>query len=219
MPLLASNVMDRSRAVLNDIALDLYTNEVLLPYLQIANDDLCDELTDNGATVNKEVTVDMPLNQGNKTPILPSDMIVPIELFEKDTGTSDDYYKFMWQRDFLPNTVPGNQLGIWAWRKQTINTLGSTIDKFIRARYYRVITALSGENAPVELAYSLSYLAYHTAALAAEHIGQNQQKAITLETVAIQKLNKLLKREVKQNQARPVRRLPFRLKKYVNYTR
>ena len=40
MALLATEIMDRARAVLNDVAKDLYTDVVLLPYLQIANDDL-----------------------------------------------------------------------------------------------------------------------------------------------------------------------------------
>ena len=219
MPTLASDVMDRTRAVLNDVAIDLYTNEILLPYLRIANDDLSDELVDNGGTVQKEVTVSLTLSIGNTTPVLPSNMIVPIELYEKDAGQSDDYYRFVWQRDFLPNTVPGRELRVWVWRNQQIMFIGSTADKVVRVRYYRLITDLSGINAPVELTHALNYLAYHTAALAAEHIGQNMQKAVALETVAVGKLNKLLKKEVKQNQAKPVRRRPFKLNRYITYTR
>ena len=219
MPTLASDVMDRTRAVLNDVAIDLYSNEVLLPYLQIANDDLCDELVDNGATVNKEVTIDLPLSAGNNTPVLPSNMIVPIELYEKDSGQSDDYYRFVWQRDFLPNTTPGSELRVWSWREQQIIFIGANQDKIVRVRYYRLITSLTGDNAPVELTHALNYLAYHTGAIVAEHIGQNLPKAQTLESAATDKLNKLLKKEVKQNQARPVRRRPFKLNRYVTYTR
>ena len=116
-PVLASEVMIRSRAVLNDAVIDLYTDEVLLPYLKIANDDLSDELTDNGATVNKEVSVNIPLSALSKTLPLPDDMIVPIELFEKGQSEDDSKYVFVRQRDFLPNEVPGSFLSYWTWRE------------------------------------------------------------------------------------------------------
>lgn len=219
MPTLASDVMDRSRAVLNDVAKDLYTNEVLLPYLKIANDDLSDELVDHGGTVQREVSVDLALSTGNKSPILPADMIVPIEVFEKNQGEDDSYYRFMRQKDFLPNGLPGTELNVWAWREQSIVTQGSSIAKQLRVRYYRLILSITGENSPVELTHALNYLAYHTAALAAEHIGQNRGKAIDLESQAIQKLNKLLKKEVKQNQANPVRRRGFSLPRYTTFSR
>jgi hypothetical protein len=219
MPTLASDVMDRSRAVLNDIAMDLYTNEVLQPYLKIANDDLSDELVDNGATVQKEVTVDIILPIGLKTLTLPDNMIVPIEVFEKNQGEDDTYYRKVDQGMFLPNALPGKELSNWSWREQNINFLGSTQVKSVRVRYYRLITELNGENAPVELTHALNYLAYHTAALAAEHIGQNRVKAIDLESQALKKLSKLIKKEVKQSQSRPVRRRPFRLPRFFSTTR
>ena len=218
-PLLASEVMDRSRAVLNDLAIDLYSNTVLLPYLKIANDDLSDDLVDNGGTVQREVTVDIPLSIGNKILVLPDDFIVPIELFEKDKGQDDSYYRFVYQRDFLPNRMPSNELGVWVWREQNINFVGSIMDKAVRVRYYRLMTAIVGNNTPIELTHALNYLSYHTAALAAEHIGQNRTKAIDLEAQAVVKLNKLLKKEVKQNQARPARRRPFRLNRLTTLTR
>ena len=208
---LSSDVFDRSRAVLNDVAKDLYTDEVLLPYLKIANDDLSDELVDNGATVQKEITADIPLSAGIPQPALPSNMIVPIEVYEKNQGQDDSYYRYMWQKDFLPNGLPGNELSVWTWREQAINTMGSTQNKILRIRYYRLVTDIVGANSPIELTHALNYLAYHTAALASEHIGQNRTKAIDLESQAIQKLNKLMKKEVKQSHGRPTRRRPFKL--------
>jgi hypothetical protein len=219
MPTLASDIMNRSRAVLNDIAQDLYTNEVLLPYLRIANDDLSDELVDNGATVQKEVSADIALPVGFKSPPLPNDFIVPVEVFEKNSGEDDSFYRYCHQREYLPNVLPGNELSVWTWREQAINFIGSTTNKQLRIRYTRLILEIIGDNSPVELTHALNYLAYHTAALASEHIGQNRTKAIDLESQAIQKLNKLLKKEVKQSHGRPVRRRPFRLNRFVNFTR
>jgi len=219
MPTLASDVFDRTRAVLNDVAKDLYTDEVLLPYLRIANDDLSDALVDNGGTVQKEVSVDIPLAIGNPLPPLPDDMIVPIEVFEKDSGQNDTYYRFMRQRDFLPNSVPSTELSIWAWREQTIVIYGATINKVLRIRYYKLITQIAGANTPITLTHAMNYLAYHTAALVSEHIGQNRSKAVDLEGIAIGKLNKLLKKEVKQSHSHPTRRRPFRLNRFTTYTR
>jgi hypothetical protein len=219
MPNIASDVMERSRAVLNDIAIDLYSNEVLQPYLRIANDDLSDELVDNGATVDKEVSTDIILPVGLKTLTLPDNVIVPIELFEKNQGEDDSYYKKMDQVSFLPNGLPGTKLSYWSWREQNVNFLGSTQVKAVRMRYYRLITDLIGVNSPVELTHALNYLAYHTAALAAEHIGQNRAKAIDLESQAIEKLKKLIKKEVKQSHTKAIRRRPFRLPRPFSSTR
>jgi hypothetical protein len=167
----------------------------------------------------KDVSVAIPLTAKNTTPVLPSNMIVPIDVFEKDTGQDDSYYRLCHQRGFLPNATPGNELRVWAWREQQILFVGASIDKVVRVRYYRLITDLSGDNAPVELTHALNYLAYHTAALAAEHIGQNLSKAQTLESAATDKLNKLLKKEVKQSHSRPTRRLPFRLNRRIAVSR
>lgn len=219
MPTLSSDVFLRARAVLNDVAIDLYTDDVLLPYLKIANDDLSDELVDNGATVQKEVSADIPLGSGISQPALPGNMIVPIEVYEKDQGQDDSYYRYMHQKEFLPNSIPGRDLNVWAWREQAINTLGATQGKVLRIRYHRLVTDIVGPNSPIELTHALNYLAYHTAALASEHIGQNRTKAIDLESQAIIKLNKLLKKEVKQSHGRPIRRRPFKLDKPVTYTR
>ena len=219
MATLASDVMERSRAVLNDIAKDLYTDEVLLPYLKIANDDLSDELVDHGTTVQKEVSIDIPLQAGVKQLNLPIDIIVPIELFTKNENELDIYYHKAYQRDFLPNGAPGNQIETWAWREQNIYFIGSTSNKIVRLRYYRLVTEILGINTPIELTHALNYLAYHSAALASEHIGQNRTKAIDLESQAIQKLHKLLKKEVKQTHGRPIRRRRFSLTRFTSYTR
>jgi len=216
---LSSDVFLRCRAVLNDVAIDLYTDDILLPYLKIANDDLSDELVDNGATVQKEVTADIPLSAGITQPSLPSNMIVPIEVYEKDQGQDDSHYRYMKQKDFLPNGTAGRELSVWAWREQAINVMGSTAAKILRIRYYRLITDIVGPNSPIELTHALNYLAYHTAALASEHIGQNRTKAIDLESVAGIKLGKLLKKEVKQSHGRPIRRRPFKLDRPVTYSR
>lgn len=213
MPTLASNVMDRSRAVLNDINTRLFDNDVLLPYLKIANDDLSDELVDISGTLQKEVTSDIALSANTTTLSLPDDMIVPIECFEKNIGQSDSYYKLITQKSFTPNDVAGQDLKYWDWREQSIRFIGATQNKLVRVRYYRLITAITVEGSVIELTHALNYLAYHTAALAAEHIAENTQKAATLEAVAIRKLNKLLNKEVKQNQSTPVRRKGFRLKR------
>jgi len=212
MAVLASAVMDSVRAILNDVAIDLYSNTIQLPYLSLANDDLSDELVDHGSTVQKEVSADIAVAAGAVTVTLPADIIVPIALFEKNNGENDDKFREMKQRLFVPNIAQGSELVFWDWREQAINLVGATIDKEVRLRYTRILAALSGANSPLELTHAKSYLAYHTAALLALHVAQNQTVAAILEQQADKKLSKLLKREVKQNQGNPVRRRPFRIR-------
>ena len=209
MPTLASDVMDTSRAALNDTATNLWTNTVLLPYLKIANDDLSDALIDNGATVQKTVDAEIALAEGDTEPTLPADIIMPIELFEKNSGQDDIYYQLMTQRAFTPNGEAGVDLLYWDWREQVIYTPGATQDKVVRLRYTRLLTTVSTASSPIEMAYAKNYLAYHTAALGAWHIGKNKTEAADLEAEAILKLAKILKREVKQNQGNATRRRSY----------
>ncbi len=56
MATLASDVMARSGAYLNDASQGLWTNAVLLPYLQQAAQDLVDEFLDHGIGTLREVS-------------------------------------------------------------------------------------------------------------------------------------------------------------------
>jgi hypothetical protein len=55
-PILASDVMDRAAALLNDSALSIYTYAVQLPYLKMAVDDLQLQVEANNIALSNDVS-------------------------------------------------------------------------------------------------------------------------------------------------------------------
>src|SRR4051812_27869960 len=122
MSVLASDCMDRARAFLNDIGVDLYTNTILLPFLKIANDEFADALANNSIPVFRAVGTDISITAGttNSVLTLPNDFIEPLQLFEKSSNDSDDLFSEMYQKDFEENTTAKSSFIYWAWRNQTL---------------------------------------------------------------------------------------------------
>ncbi len=207
---LASDAFDRARVFLNDVIIDLYTNDVLLPVLKIANDEFSDRLANAGVASQKEISANITLTQGSTQPSLPSDIISPIQLFEKNVNDTDDVFSLMYQKSFEPNKTAGPDLKVWAWREQTLYVPPATQTKIIRLRYLRLITVVSSASTPLEVTGSLNYLACKTAELAAKHIGQNSNKATELNNEAEGYWSLLLGIKVKDNQGIPTRKLPFK---------
>lgn len=211
MPILASDIMDKSRVHLNDVPVDLYTNTVLLPFLKTANDDLSDNLVDNGISIQKEASADITLVLGGSALTLPADFLLPIELFEKNVGEDDNQFRILDQKSFLPDAVDSSECGVWAWLNQQVLINPATQIKVIRLRYYRILAAITAASTPIEVANSLNYLAFHTAAMAAASIGKNSIEAQDLADKAEERLSKILNPQIKENQGFPVRRKAFRL--------
>jgi hypothetical protein len=208
--MLVTAIYARARFFLNDIDGELFTDSIMLAAVQAANDELSDELIDNGIALQKEVELPIDVDAGDVSLDLPTDLIVPIKLWER-AQDSEDKYVPMRRMTWSSTMEQSTNLEVWDWRNQAINLLGATTDREVRLDYIRMLVPITTSLNSVEVTGSLNYLSCKTAALVAGSIGGNEPLELKYHALASRHLNKLLKIGVKNNQANRSRRRPFRL--------
>ncbi|MGD0510795.1 MAG: hypothetical protein ABSA33_03045, partial [Candidatus Micrarchaeaceae archaeon] len=67
---------------------------------------------------------------------LPSNMLYPTKLWERCTGTNDNFEPMHQVQDGLPRQQQNQVLGKWEWRQNVINFMGATTKRDIRMRFY-----------------------------------------------------------------------------------
>jgi len=178
MPLLASDVMDDSAVILNDVSRTLYSYTVQLPLLKFANRDLELLLINHGIPVTRERSASIDYTANSATITLPSDFLFPIKLFERADGSSDPWVPMI-ERDFESNTVnPQTTLTEWAFRDgNTINVVPCTVARDVQLLYERQIAVITSQSSSEEIVISRNYLAAKTAEYCARFIGRNEESA------------------------------------------
>lgn len=211
-PLLMQDAYDRARFFLNDMGVTIFTDLVMLEAIKSANDDLSDALVTNGIPVQKTVQKAIPYiaNTEYLDLSLVDDIIVPIRLWERASGSVDQYTP-MTRSNWPIETQPGNTLVYWDWREQLVHLLPANLNRDVRLDYTRMLTSISGPGSRIEVNGALNYLAYKAASLAADSIGGNQAISDKLLGKANFCLDRLLNIGVRNNQANPRRRRAFRI--------
>jgi len=215
MPL-ASVALNEARLLLNDTAAKLYTDTILLPVLRKAYRELQQELVDNGVATAKEATaaLTVPANttviNSTSTPALPTDLLYPIMLHERFEGQEDVDYVEMDERPWPPDLTQNSRLQYWTWAEGEIKTPGATGITILRIRYWKDLAAIVDGTTNIPILDSVTFLAARTAAIAAFSIGGAPTKSQALQGDAEVALNRLVSTAVKNRQAMPVRRQPFR---------
>ena len=218
MPL-ASVVLQEARVLLNDTALaggKLYTDTVLLPILRKAYRELQQELVDNGISTAKEATaaLTVPANTiiiaTGTTPPIPTDLLYPIMLHERFQGEADVNYVKMEEKAWPPDVTQTERLQFWTWAESEIKTPGATGITILRIRYWKDLAAIATAATDIPILDSTTFLAARTATIAAFTIGGAPSKSQSLQADAEGALVRLISTAVKNRQAMPVRRQPFR---------
>lgn len=209
-------VLDRSRFFLNDVNATFFTDDNIFAAFKVAYDDLKEELYDNNVQITNElsqeytITTDMRDIGGPTGPPLPINLVVPVNLWERQAGTDDDF-TLMSQRRYLPKTnVLTAYLQYWSYRKQIIQFLGANQNREVKVDYVGdTLTFVTSVNSQLNLFNCKSFLAYRTGALTAEYMGENSTRADKLNANATSAMDKLINTDVKNQQSMPVRRRPF----------
>lgn len=219
--LVASTVLAKSSTLLNDTARTVYTYAAVLPYLQIALQELQEhfELNSIPCTQLTSAVINMPTgttvinyNAGPLLPELPDDMIEPSQLWERQEGI--DPFVPMSRREFIPHNLEGTPTGkfsFFTWNNQKITVLPSNRDNDIKIDYIKdLFTPLVDETSVINVINASTFLEYRTAALCAEFIERNLASANGLNTYAILALDRATGIGVKGKQTILTRRRPFR---------
>lgn len=205
MPL-ASVVFLEAASLLNDASKTIYTDDVMLPFLKSAWNQLQLKLQENNVPVMKEFTAVIDVAATSTTVSLPSDFVQPVFLEERVDGSTDlSDFEEVTEVEDIPDFDPVENIIYWSWREETVYINPPSTAREVRLKYWKSLTAITGGSTSLAVLNSTEFLSYKTAALCARYIGENSERANMLDTEAMVHLNTMLNLEVKRQQQSPVR--------------
>lgn len=214
-----AQICGKARALLNDVAATRYTNQVLLPFVQQAIDELESDLRLNGIPSNETQSsiLSVPalttvIKYSGTTPVLPNNLLEPIKLEEKSSSEGIFQFRPMVKTMFEPRLKQDTFLRYWWWQEQALKFVGASVARDVQITFQWGFPLLTDPVVPSETVphnASLLFLGTKTGALAAELIAQNHARASVLQDEASVHLKKLVRTAVKTEQFLAVRRRPF----------
>ncbi len=226
----AEDALNLARALVNDAAGAVFTDTVLMPFLNSAYRGLQRELAECGVSVvaeQQDLELDADPTSGItpteisnvSSPQLPTDCLAPHMLWERATANTTDVFvpmeKFTSGGGML-NLQPSTYLRLWEWREDKINLIGATQSITVRIRYEKVLPLLTLGTDPVQIRSATDPLAFATAALAARSRGARALAQDLLGTAQMATEN-LIERYVRPEQLKGRRRMPYSYHRRVIY--
>ena len=215
--------MQDAAALLNDAARTNFTDENMLPYLNMAILELREFCQQNNVGITNEVTDEYVIEAGvldiggPTGPALPQDLVEIRSLYERQDGTTFDFVPMV-RVDFLPPTeILTSWLTWWSFNKQIIEFVGATGDQQLRMQYVSDgFPKVTDPGQFIKLINAESFLHYRTAALVAHFVGENESRAEALNQTAQLAADRFIAVNVKGGQSISTRRRPFMMSYKVN---
>jgi len=218
----AEDALNLVRSLVNDSAGAVFTDTLLMPFLNSAYRGLQRELAENGVSVlveQQDIELDVNSTTGASnteisdvsSPQLPTDCLVPHMLWERATADATDVFvpmeKFTSGGAML-NLQPSSYLRLWEWREDKVNLIGATQSITVRIRYEKVLPALTLGTDPIQIRSATDPLAFATAALAARSRGA---RALAQDLIGAAQMatEQLIERYVRPEQTKGRRRMPY----------
>ena len=207
---------------MNDSAGAVYTNAVVLPFLNFSLDELQElyELNDIPATY--ETSAAITIKSGidrigfDTVPALPGDLIEIRQLWESTSGLNQ--WTPMIKKDVIPHYLEDkttiSMFMIWVLSGGRVELIAANADIDIKIDYiaslFNTPIAIKDINVNLPFTNIKTYLEYKTAALVAMFIAENPDRAIALDSLAGTALSRALGIPIKGMQSVVTRRRPFR---------
>ncbi len=212
------------RALLNDSQGNLFTDGVLLPYVNaayrktqraLANIGSGNFIVDNATLLVPAVTavdasLQVAITDATAPPNqLPTDLLRPVKLWERSSGSSDDFREMvdLTGHGGLPSRAQATTLGVWEWRADGLYFLGATQDVQVRLRYHKAFPDLADAASNVLIRGAQESLAYCAAAMAS--MARGSPLAEKWDTAAADALEDLLAAAARREQHTVRRRRPY----------
>ncbi len=216
MGIAVSAMMDTAAALLNDTAKVIYTYAAQLPFYNLAQNELQEEMERNNVQSSNAIASPITVAAGvvtidfSTTPALPSTLIEIQEISERPAGQTVDYIP-MTRKEFLPTIVNQiDSLVYWSWINQQLKFIGATIDVQILLYYISSrLPKVTDTSTTISLINAESFLEYRTAALCAWFIGENESRYQVLNQEAENAKDRFLGIDSKGRQGIATRRRPF----------
>lgn len=214
----AEDALNLTRSLMNDAAGVVFSDAVLMPFLNSAYGELQRELAETGASIlTDQIDADLALGPDGITPTtmndtsspqLPTDLLVPHQLWEMPTGSGDVFVPMEKITGGLPNLQPSSYLRCWEWLADSINLIGATQATTIRIRYEKALPELVYNTDPILIRAATDPLAYGASALAARSRGA-RALAADMATAAEEATQQVIERYVRAEQFKGRRRKPY----------
>lgn len=213
--------MDGARMMLNDTAATLYSNTAITPHVIAANEQLELEMLALGISVVRKPTTAIVVAANALTLNLPSDFLLPLELFERASGNVSDPWVIVTEKTWVPaDYVQTTSLTYWAFYNNAINFPGATVARDVMLRYERQLAVVTGPNSPEENIIFKRYLSAKTAEYAARYVGMNKTISDDIHGAEVRPALELVTQILVGNmQGNPVRRQGFSTQRRVNVLR
>lgn len=140
-------------------------------------------------------------------PVLPVDMIVPLRLWERQNGTTEDFVQMDPVNDGLPSSSQTARLRLWDWRGDAIYMPGAIQANDLRLRYAAYLADLTSGSSLVMILRSKNALAYFTAAQFAAARGSPAADA--LRATGLEFVKQMTVRTSRKKQRGEHRRIPY----------
>jgi hypothetical protein len=144
------------------------------------------------------------------TPKLPDDLIEPIKLKERASGSTNEPTQMGQPKDGLPFRSQGSNLGVWEWRTDEIVLVGATTSIDLWLRYHRRLAPLVATTDPVPIRSVDTIVAFYIAAYYAGARGSPM--AAQLEQQGDHNLDLYVRRITHRKQHTSHRRRPFSMR-------
>lgn len=210
--MLASEIMDAAAAILNDPSKNTYTYAAQLPYLRLAVRNLEGKLIVNGLPLFQEVSANIDYTANATTITLPSDLFLPIRIFEADRDTTDDNsWKLLSETTWDVNAEPDTRvLTKWNWREGQIYFLPAAQNREVRLHYIKsTIGTITDQTTDVAINRATNTLAFKTAEYISRYVKNNPSRADACKSDGFEEEDNLIGAEVKNNQHKVARRKPY----------
>jgi len=199
--------MDESAALMNDAGKLTWGYPQLLPYLRRAYGTLELHLFLNGVRALKEVSSIIPVTAIDPVIALPTDFVQAISMEERALGTTDGFFPVT-ESDW-DQTLNVDSIMYWNWREEGLKINAPRIDREVRLRYRKGLTAITTENSNIPILLSKPYLSAKCAANASAFGASNTERAAILNNEANVELAMLINSEIRNQQGIKFRRRPY----------
>jgi len=146
------------------------------------------------------------------TPVLPSNLINPLRIWQRQTGGAGQFYPMHEAKDGLQSYQPGSIFGSWEWRQGAIYMVGASQANDIRMRYEAsfldLTTNVNFSQQVVTIPQSRRSLGLLVAKYYAISRGSPQVQMV--QGWAEEAMNQIINRQVRMDQRTPIRPQGYR---------
>lgn len=206
----AGSVTLRAAQHLNDSSQLVYTSAILLPFVNMALEELEEELQVYNVDPLRVESITILVAIGDTVLTqMPTDYIEAVALYERLQGSSDAWMPVR-ETDWVDvNLTESETILNWASRGGQIRITPPIGDREVQLKYLKGLTEATSTGTALDIAGSLRFLGLVTARNAARDLGNSINKANSYEPDIQRAKDRLVRRLENEQQALGVRRRPY----------